>query len=103
MHTLCACACVQPSAICVHGLLYLGHGSFDTAVLKRGTLFDQNSPMPITHIATITRSYDDEVRFDFFCKAALEFMLQTGRQPDILHAHDWQVRAVGYDSVYWQV
>jgi len=30
------------------------------------------------------------VRFDFFCKAALEFLLQTHRQPDILHCHDWQ-------------
>jgi len=32
---------------------------------------------------------DDAVRFDFFCKAALEFLLQTQRQPDILHTHDW--------------
>jgi len=33
--------------------------------------------------------YDDAVRFDFFCKAALEFLLQSQRQPDIIHTHDW--------------
>ncbi|KAI8475202.1 MAG: hypothetical protein J3K34DRAFT_517637 [Monoraphidium minutum] len=43
--------------------------------------------------------YDDEVRFDFFSKAALEFLLQTGRQPDILHCHDWQTAHVA--KAYW--
>jgi starch synthase len=32
---------------------------------------------------------EDNAKFDFFCKCALEFLLQTGRQPDILHCHDW--------------
>lgn len=44
-------------------------------------------------------SYDDEVRFDFFCKAALEFLLKTGRQPDILHCHDWSTAHVAQS--YW--
>jgi hypothetical protein len=35
-----------------------------------------------------------QVRFDFFCKAALEFLLKTGRQPDILHCHDWSTAHV---------
>eukprot|EP00967_Tisochrysis_lutea_P015782 scaffold17784_cov22-Tisochrysis_lutea.AAC.2 len=35
-----------------------------------------------------------QVRFDFFCKAALEFLLRTGRQPDILHCHDWSTAHV---------
>ena len=39
------------------------------------------------------------MRFDFFCKAALEFLLQTQRQPDILHAHDWQTAHVA--KSYW--
>jgi hypothetical protein len=46
------------------------------------------SPPP-SHSTHHPRSNDDEQRFDFFCKAALEFLLQTGRQPDILHCHDW--------------
>jgi len=32
---------------------------------------------------------DDAARFDYFCNAALEFLVRTGRQPDILHCHDW--------------
>jgi starch synthase len=37
---------------------------------------------------------DDVLRFAFFCRAALEFMYKTGRQPDILHCHDWQTALV---------
>lgn len=45
-------------------------------------------------LQTVYGRYDDEVRFDFFCKAALEFLLKTGRQPDILHCHDWSTAHV---------
>lgn len=34
--------------------------------------------------------YDDGERFAFFSRAVVEFMLQTGNVPDILHANDWQ-------------
>jgi len=34
--------------------------------------------------------HDDVARFAFFCRAALEFLLKSGKRPDILHAHDWQ-------------
>ncbi len=34
--------------------------------------------------------YDDCERFAFFCRAVLEFVGQSGRIPDILHANDWQ-------------
>lgn len=33
---------------------------------------------------------DEHLRFAFFTKAALEFMYQTNKRPDILHSHDWQ-------------
>jgi starch synthase len=33
---------------------------------------------------------DDHLRFAFFSKAALEFLLKTKKRPDILHCHDWQ-------------
>lgn len=33
---------------------------------------------------------DDVMRFAFFSRAAMEFMLKTGKQPDIIHCHDWQ-------------
>ncbi len=37
---------------------------------------------------------DDVLRFAFFCRAALEFMLKTGKHPDVIHCHDWQTALV---------
>jgi len=37
---------------------------------------------------------DDPERFVFFCRAALEFMLKSGKHPDIIHCHDWQTGIV---------
>ena len=42
----------------------------------------------------------DAERFGFFSRAALEWMLQSGRQPDIIHCHDWQTAPVA--KVYWE-
>lgn len=33
---------------------------------------------------------DDDQRFAFFCRAALEFMLRSNKHPDVIHCHDWQ-------------
>ena len=38
--------------------------------------------------------HDDPERFAFFCRAALEFMLKTNKNPDIIHCHDWQTGLV---------
>jgi starch synthase len=37
---------------------------------------------------------DDATRFAFFCKAAMEFLLQTGKRPDVIHCHEWQTALV---------
>jgi starch synthase len=37
---------------------------------------------------------DDYLRFTFFSKAALEFLLQTKKRPDVIHCHDWQTGLV---------
>lgn len=37
---------------------------------------------------------DDHMRFTFFSKAALEFLLVTGKRPDVIHCHDWQTGLV---------
>ena len=37
---------------------------------------------------------DDTERFAFFSKAALEFMFQANKRPDIIHCHDWQTGLV---------
>ncbi|HVJ21441.1 MAG TPA: glycogen synthase [Polyangiaceae bacterium] len=33
---------------------------------------------------------DEAMRYAFFSKAALEFMLKSGKRPDVIHTHDWQ-------------
>jgi starch synthase len=37
---------------------------------------------------------DDNMRFAFFSKAALEFLLRSNKRPDVLHCHDWQTGLV---------
>ena len=37
---------------------------------------------------------DDVMRFAFFCRAAMEFLLKTGKHPDVIHCHDWQTALV---------
>lgn len=32
---------------------------------------------------------DDALRFCFFSKAALEYMLKAGKRPQVIHCHDW--------------
>jgi starch synthase len=37
----------------------------------------------------------------FFCRAALEYLRVTDRQPDVLHVHEWQASAAA--MLYWDV
>ena len=37
---------------------------------------------------------DDNMRFAFFSKAAMEFLLKSNKRPDVLHCHDWQTGLV---------
>lgn len=37
---------------------------------------------------------DDAIRFSFFSKAALEFLLKSNKRPDVIHCHDWQTGLV---------
>ena len=37
---------------------------------------------------------DDVMRYAFFCRAALEFLLKTGKHPDVIHCHDWQTALI---------
>ena len=39
---------------------------------------------------TLYGEFDDAERFAFFSLSVIEFMIQTGNVPDILHANDWQ-------------
>lgn len=37
---------------------------------------------------------DDIYRFAFFSRAAMEFLLKSGKRPNVIHCHDWQTGLV---------
>lgn len=45
---------------------------------------------------------DDILRFTYFCRATLEYLLQTKRSPDLIHVHDWPSALIAplYREVY---
>jgi len=55
---------------------------------------DPHSPQSLFARGAIYGEPDDSVRFAFFCRAVLEFLLKAGRQPDVIHCHDWQTGLV---------
>ncbi len=47
---------------------------------------------------------DDPMRFAFFCRAAMEFLLRSNKRPDIIHCHDWQTGLIPvllYEHYQW--
>lgn len=57
-------------------------------------LIDPQSAHGLFQRRRIYGEQDDAERFAFFARAVLEFMLKSGRQPDILHCNDWQTGLV---------
>ena len=44
---------------------------------------------------------DDVSRFAFFSRAAMEFLLKSGKRPDIIHCHDWHTGLV--PVFHWEI
>lgn len=40
-------------------------------------------------------------RFTYFSRAALEYLQKVGKQPDILHLHNWQTAAIA--PLFWDI
>ncbi len=55
---------------------------------------EPHSPDSFFHRGSFYGFHDDPLRFAFFCKAAMEFMLKANKRPDIIHCHDWQTGLV---------
>jgi starch synthase len=49
--------------------------------------------------STVYQGASDAAKFSWFSRAALEFLLRTQRQPDIIHCHDWSTAEVARN--YW--
>ena len=46
-------------------------------------------------------SYNEVEAYLYFCRASLELLKVTGRQPDIIHLHEWQCAAAA--MLYWDL
>lgn len=44
---------------------------------------------------------DDFERFSYFSRASLDYILKSGKQPDILHLHNWQTALVA--PMFWEL
>ncbi len=55
---------------------------------------DPHSPQNFFNRGCLYGEPDDADRFAFFSRAALEFMWKSGKQPDVIHCHDWQTGLV---------
>ncbi|GLJ30178.1 hypothetical protein SUGI_0596930 [Cryptomeria japonica] len=44
---------------------------------------------------------DDFERFTYFCRASLEYLVKSGKQPDILHLHNWHTASVA--PLFWDI
>ncbi len=69
---------------------------------RRCFFIDPHSPDNFFNRGHLYGSVDDDVRFAFFSKAALEFMWKTNRRPEVIHCHDWQTALVPVllDEIY---
>jgi starch synthase len=69
----------------VHCSVYFGfvHG-------RKCFFIEPHSPQNFFNRRVFYGQPDDDQRFAFFCRAALEFMLKSNKHPDIIHCHDWQ-------------
>jgi starch synthase len=61
---------------------------------RRCFFIEPHSPDRFFDRGHLYGSRDDDQRFAFFCKAALEFMLKSDKRPEIIHCHDWQTALV---------
>src|ERR1043165_5033586 len=73
----------------VHCSVYFGfvHG-------RQCFFIESHSEQNFFHRRIFYGHNDDDQRFAFFSRAALEFMLKANKHPDIIHCHDWQTALV---------
>lgn len=62
---------------------------------------DTHHPNNFFNREKIYNEPDDFERFTYFSRAALEFLLQFGKRPNIIHCHDWPVAMVVGTSTFF--
>jgi len=67
---------------------------FGSVYGRRCYFIDPHSPDGYFNRGHLYGSDDDPMRFAFFSKAAMEFMLKTNRRPEVIHCHDWHTALI---------
>ncbi len=60
----------------------------------RVLLVEPHHPQYFFSRGVIYGCHDDIDRFTYFSRTAIEYLFKAGKQPDILHVHDWPTAAV---------
>jgi starch synthase len=55
---------------------------------------EAHSPHNFFNRGRVYGERDDAERFAFFSRAAMEFLLKSGKSPDVIHCHDWHTGLV---------
>jgi starch synthase len=73
----------------IHCTVYFGfvHG-------RKCFFIEPHSDQNFFHRGTFYGHGDDDQRFAFFSRAALEFLHKSGKHPEVIHCHDWQTGLV---------
>lgn len=89
LHVTCADLWVPWNGGAIHCSVWFGfvHG-------RKCFFIEPHSPENFFNRGAYYGSPDEYLRFAFFSKAALEFLLQTNKRPDVIHCHDWQTALV---------
>ena len=40
-------------------------------------------------------------RFSYFSRASLDYIVKSGKRPDVLHIHNWETAIIG--PLFWEV
>ncbi|KAH7669827.1 UDP-Glycosyltransferase/glycogen phosphorylase protein [Dioscorea alata] len=73
------------------GVLY-GIGVTLVEPLNNATFFNRNN---------IYGYPDDFERFTYFSRASMDYLVKTGKQPDVLHIHNWETAIIG--PLFWDI
>lgn len=49
----------------------------------------------------MTKYIFDAFRFSYFSRAALDYIVKSGKQPDVIHFHNWETAIVG--PLFWDI
>ena len=58
------------------------------------TFIEPKDPPNLFNRKTIYGCEDDVLRFAYFCRAALHYLVKSKKHPDIIHLHDWHTALI---------